>query len=164
MIWPLTILFFLGLQSGLAWLRQELATPWVVPDLDLLLVLVLGLFARRRRVTVLLVCLAGTRAILAGTPLAAALAVYLATGWALVSSRHLLFRNRLPGRLLFAFLALGLQRLLLAGLDNLGRNVPWPPLSLWLAPAALTALIAAAALPVICHLPPISFHLERSRE
>jgi len=164
MIWVLTLFYFMALQSGLAWVRAGLGRPWLFPDLDLLTVLVVGLFARRDRVTVLLVLLAACRALLAGTPPAAALATYLAVGWALASSRNLLFRNLLPGRLLFAFLGLILLRLLLALLAHLGRGVPWPPATLWLVPAALTALLATLTLPLFCLLPPLSFHLERSRD
>jgi len=163
MLWAATGLFFLLMGVGQAFAGREFGRPEFAPDLDLVLVLVVALFARRERVTPLLLLLACTRASLTGTPLAAASAAFLAVGWLLASSRHLLFRDRFPGRLILGLLGAGGVRGLLAGLAFLGRGVALPGAGELAEAAALTALWFLLLLPLLCRLPPLSLHLERSR-
>ncbi len=162
-LWPGTLLFFLVLEGGLGYARFLAADPRFLPDLDLLLVVLVGLFARRERVTPLLVLAAACRAVLAGTPPAQAAGSFLLVGWGLAASRNLLFRNRLPGRLLLGFAGLLLLRSLMALFDHLGRGMCWPPAGEWLLPAGLTALWGTFLLPLLCLLPPLRYHLEKSR-
>jgi len=162
-LWPATLLFFAAWEAGLGYARSLLADPRLFPDLDLLLVVLVGLFARKGRVTALLILAAAARAAVAGTPPAQAAAAFLAVGWGLSASRNLLFRNRLPGRLLFGFAALLSLRALLAGLDLLGRGTAWPPAGEWLLPAALTALWGSFLLPLLGGIPPLRLHMEKSR-
>jgi len=162
-LWAGTLLTFLLVEAGLGYARSLVAQPQLLPDLDLLLVVLVGLFARKSRVTPLLLLAAASRSVLAGTPPAQAAGAFLAVGWGLSASRNLLFRNRLPGRLLFGFAGLLAVRGLFALLDHLGRGMAWPSAGEWLLPAALTALWGTFLLPLLCFLPPFRLHVERSR-
>ena len=162
-LWTATLLFFLALEGGLGYARFLVVDPQFLPDLDLLLVVLVGLFAKKKRVTPLLLLAAACRAVLAGTPPAQAAGAFLLVGWGLAASRNLLFRDRLPGRLLFGFAGLLLLRSLMALFDHLGRGMGWPPAGEWLLPAGLTALWGTFLLPLFCLLPPMRFHVEKSR-
>ncbi len=162
-LWSGTLLFFFALEAGLGYARFLVADPGFLPDLDLLLVVLVGLYARKGRVTPLLLLAAACRAVLAGTPPAQAVGSFLLVGWGLAMFRNLFFRNRLPGRMLFGLAGLLLLRGLFALFDHLGRGMAWPQAGEWLLPACLTALWGTFLLPLLCLLPPMRFHMEKSR-